>query len=64
MPSEAAAKSKDPVAPPNVCVAGCQGFAQNDKPWLRFEFSFEDFSHKLRIGFAFGQLDHLSFEKI
>ena len=33
-------------------------------PELRFQFLFQNFSHKLRIGFAFGQLDHLSLEKI
>ena len=61
---EAAAKSKDPVALSNVCITGFLDFARNDKPWLAFQFSFENFSHNPRVGFPFGQLDHLSLEKI
>jgi hypothetical protein len=62
--SEAAAKSKDPVALSNLCITGFLDFARNDKPWLPFEFSFENFSHNRGVGFPFGKLDHLSFEKI
>jgi len=52
--SEAAAKSKDPVALPNVYFAGFLDFARNDRLRLCFQFPFQNFSDKLRIGFAFG----------
>jgi hypothetical protein len=45
-------------------IAGFLDFARNDTLQLLFQFPLQNFSNKLRIRFAFGQFDHLSFKKI